>query len=230
MSFMENRSEISICNRALSRIKQVPLTGSLDDAVNQNKHAARECRLWYKTIVRQVLSRHHWGLATERVALVAQTNDREAEWAAAYQPPSDMAFPVMIGPYTSTTGVSYYAGIGYLLASLYGRPLFRYEGGTIYAQLSGAVLDYVSLNLTEQDFNEAVETLIVMFLSAQLARSVAKDDELAERLHDEAVQRMNIEIAQNLNLSQPRYDTRPSEIELARQGIDPWMAPYGLYR
>lgn len=230
MSFMETRSEIAICNKALSRIKQQGLSGSLDDLANTNKHAGRECRRWYKTIVRQVLSQHHWGLATKRVALANVANERTAEWPIAYATPTDMAFPVMIGPYAGGAGVSYYRGLGYLLASIYGRPIFRYEGGVLYSMIEGGVLDYVSFNITEQDFNEAVEGLVVLFLSSELARSIAKDDKLAASLHDEAVQRMNIEIAQNLNLNHPRYDRGPSEVEMARVGLDPTLASYGFYR
>lgn len=227
MSFIETRSDIQICGKALSRIKQQPLSGALDDPVNQNKHAGRECLLWYKTIVREVLTAHHWGLATKRVALVsAPTNPRPAEWAAAYLPPADMAFPVMVGPYSDVAGVSYYRGVGFLLASLYGRPVFRFEGAIIFAAIEGATLDYVSFDLTEQDFNEAVEKLVVLFLASQFARSIAKDDKLAKELHQEGVSEMNLEIARNLNMSQPRYGQFISESEMARGGLDPVLAQY----
>lgn len=222
MSFQEVRSDILICNKSLSRIKQQPLSGSLDDPANLNKHAARECNLWYKTIVREVLTAHHWGLATKRAVLVTKTNDRDTEWLLAYVPPSDMAFPVMLGPFGSTAGVSYYRGLSSLLASIYGRPVFLYEGGTIYSQLDAATLDYVSFNITEADFNEAVEKLVVIFLAAQLARSIAKDDRLAKELHTEGVNAMNIEIARSLNMSQPQYGgTYTTEAERARAGFDP---------
>ena len=228
MSFLEERSDISICNKALSRIKQQPLSGSLTDAANLNKHAARECATWYKSTVRQVLSEHHWGLATKRVALAAAAvNDREAEWPAAYVPPTDMAFPVMVGPYAGTTGVSYYRGLGYLLASLYGKPIFRYESGKIYSVVDGATLDYTSFDITEMDFNEAVESLIVMFLSSHLARSVAKNDKLADELYDQAIRKMNVDIAQNLNMNRPRYDNYASEGELSRAGLSPTLL--GVY-
>lgn len=229
MGFQEPRSEMSVCNKALSRIRQAPLSGSLDDPANQSKHAARECRLWYKTVVRQVLSMHHFGLATVRAPLVTTTNDRSAEWGYAYIPPTDMAFPVSIGPFStaSTAVVSYYVGVGFILASAYGRPLFRYESGAIYALVADASLDYVSFNITEQDFNEAVEALVVLFLASNLARSVAKDDKLGADLHNEATTRLNIEIARNLNMNQPRYGNFMSEAEMARNGFDPSLLQYG---
>lgn len=232
MGFQEARSEISVCNKALSRIYQQPLSGSLDDPGNANKHAARECRLWYKTIVRQVLSMHHFGLATVRAPLVSKpVNDRSAEWANAYVPPSDMAFPVLVQPATGVAStVSYYVGVGFILARLYGRPLFLYQSGTIYSQVADAELEYVSFSITEQDFNEAVEALVVLFLAAVLARSVAKDQKLGAEIHNEATTRLNIEIAQNLNMSQPRYDNVVSETELARAGYDPGILEFGYYR
>lgn len=231
MGFQEPRSEISICNKALSRIFQNQLSGSLDDPGNQNKTAARECRLWYKTIVRQVLSMHHFGLATKRVPLVQNmVNNRSAEWLYSYIPPTDMAFPVMIGPYALSGTVSYYVGVGFVLARLYGKPLFRYEGGVIYSQVADASLDFVSFDITEQDFNEAVEALVVLFLAAVLARSVAKDQKLGSEIHNEATTRLNIEIAQELNVNQPRYDMNVSDAELARSGFDPGILQFEYWR
>lgn len=232
MGFQEPRSAISICNKALSRVKQGQLAGSLDDPANLNKQAARECNLWYKTIVRQVLSMHHFGLATKRVPLVSPPlNDRAAEWAFSYIPPTDMAFPVQVLPMTGVAStVSYYVGIGFVLARLYGKPLFLWQSGTIYSQVAAAALDYVSFDITEQDFNEAVEALVVLFLAANLARSLAKDDKLAADIHNEATTRLNIEIAANLNMNQPRYDNNVGDTELARAGYDMGILEFGYYR
>lgn len=230
MSFLTPRSAIDMCNKALSRIKQQPLSGSLTDPANLNKHAARECALWYPTVVRNVLTSHHFGLATKQVALVSQpTNDRELEWSSAYLAPTDMAFPVLVGPLaTGSVGVSYYRGLGYLLASLYGRPLFRFANKTIYANTPGAVLEYVSFDLTEQDFNDAVEKLVVLFLASNLARSVAKNDDLARELHDEGLKELNLEIARELNMGGPRYGEWMSENEMVRNGLSPTLAGYGF--
>jgi hypothetical protein len=229
MSFQEARSAISICNKALSRIMQQPLSGSLDDSANANKHSARECNTWYKTIVREVLTAHHWGLATVRVQLAsAPSNGRAAEWAYAYLPPSDMAFPVSVGETVSSGAtISYYRGLGYLLAMMRGQPLFRYEGGIFYTNIADTSLDYVTFNLTEQDFNEAVEGLIVIFLASQLARSVAKDHKLAKELHDEGQNKMNLEIARSLNMSRQVYGDYVTESELVRDGADPRLGALG---
>lgn len=219
MSFQEVRTDLSICNKALSRIMQQPLQGNLLDPANQQKLSGRECVRWYKPVVRELLAKHHWGLATRREPLAAIANTRSAEWLAAYQPPSDMAFPVTISPYESASQVSYYTGLGAIYAMLYGRPVFQLVNGTLYAQVANAYLDYVSLNITEVDFNELFENLVVLFLSSKLALSVAKDKAMSDDFKNEAVGEMNLAIAHSLNATQPTYGNKLTESERVRDGF-----------
>lgn len=219
MSFQQVRSEIDICNKSLARIFQQPLSGSLSDPANQNKLAARECNRFYKPVVRTLLEKHHWGIATKRVALTAIANTRATEWAEAYTKPSDMAFPVAISPYVGASQVSYYVGLGFLLGTVSGVPVFRYEGSTIFARMAGAELDYVSFDITEADFTQTFEDLVVEFLAAKLASPVAKDPALAAEIENSAVAKMNQAIAHNLNANRPRYDQYVTEGELARGGM-----------
>ena len=230
MGFQENRSDISICNRALSRIYQQPISGDLDDPQNLQKLSARECNRWYKPTVRSLLTRHHFGLATKRATLIQKAvNDRSTEWAAAYAAPTDMAFPVAIGPYAASVGqISYYRGINFLMAQLYGRPLFRYEANTIYSLLVEATIDYVSYDITEQDFNQTFEDLVVGFLAAELALPLTKSEKLRQARLDEATNLLNQTIAQSLNLTQPRYGDGLTEAEIARSGGDPRMYAFGV--
>lgn len=235
MSFQETRSEIDICNKALSRIGQQSLSGSLLDPANRNKLAGRECALWYKTTVRRLLEQHHWNMATERASLVAVTNSRALEWPYAYAAPTDMAFPVSISPLPSGVAagaIGYYRGVQGLLAKLYNRPMFLYSKGIIYSFQTDAEIEYVSFNITEQDFTQEFEDLVVEFLSAKLARSVAKDTKLAAEYEQQAIKGLNAAIANNLNQQRPRYDMLPSESELARAGVDPWLSGFigtGVY-
>jgi hypothetical protein len=216
MSFQEVRTELSVCNKALAKILQQPLSGSLLDPANQSKSSARNCVLFYKSTVRSLLEAHHWGMATKLAPLVAAvTNARSSEWLYAYQRPSDMAFPVTLTPYSSSQ-IAYYAGLGHLLGVLSGRPLFRYEGEIIYASLAGAELEYVSYDITEADFTQTFEDLVVIFLAAQLATPVAKDRALAKDIYNEGVTKMNSAIAHSLNAQGHRYGDFVSEAELAR--------------
>ena len=228
MSFLETRSDISICNKALSRIGQATLSGTLDDPANNAKLAARECRLHYKGTVRRLLEEHHWNLATKRQVLVENaTNERSLEWPFSYAAPSEMAFPVSLQvPGSSTAPVAYYRGVGGLLAKLYGRPYFTYSGGVLYSYLGPAEVEFTSFDITEHDFTQQLEDMIVLFLAAKLAYSVAKDNTLGNLIKQEAINELNKVYANNLNEQQPRYDQTPSESELARAGVDPWLAGF----
>lgn len=231
MSFQEPRSDISICNRALSTVRQQGLTGSLTDPANSNKYAAQQCVLWYKATVRMLLEKHHWGIATRRTALLATDNTLGGQWTAAFLAPTDMAFPVTVDPTSATTGlISYYRGLGALIGMLYGRPLFRYDNGTIFTMTDQVVLEYVSLNITESDFTQDFEDLVVLGLAARLARSVAKDLKLAEELDGKFLHAINLAIAHNLNQQGPRYGNTVSDGEMARIGIDSGLVGLEFYR
>lgn len=231
MSFLENRSDIDICNKALSRIGQASLSGTLSDPANNAKLAGRECQLHYKSTVRWILEQHHWNLATARQALVeAATNARSLEWGFAYLKPSEMAFPVGIyTPGDATSGsISYYRGLKGLMAMLYGKPLFTYSNGIVYSMLGPAELEFTSLDISEQNFNQQLEDIIVLFLASKLAYSLPKDHRMGNEIKQEALSELNRAIAANLNEQQPTYGNHMSEAEIARNGLDPWIASFGL--
>lgn len=214
MSFMQPRSAISICNAALGRISQQKVSGTLTSPVN---FIASTCAEAYPRVVRTLLEQHHFGLATRRVALVEQTNDRPSEWLAAYAPPSDMAFPVTVLPY-GVGQVQYYPALNGLIAKVNGFPIFLHSGGVIYSIVAWATLEYVSLNITEQDFNQTFENLVITFLASILAEPIVKDRALAKDLYEEGMGKLNWAIAQSLNATQPRYGDMPTETELERGG------------
>lgn len=230
MTFQENRSDINICNKALSRIGQTTLAGTLDDPANNAKQAGRECKLHYKPTVRGVLEAHHWNLATKRGALIETTNTRSMEWPFAYAKPADLAFPVSLNvPGETVAGpVSYYRGLKGLYANFMGHPLFTYSGSVIFSYLSPAELEYTSLDITEQDFTQQMEDIIVLFLAAKLAYSLAKDHRMGNEIKQEAIAELDKAIAGNLNEQQPTYGNTISESELARNGVDPWLYGYGI--
>jgi hypothetical protein len=229
MSFLEPRSDISVVNKALSRIGQVGLSGTLDNPVG-NSNAAREARLHYKPTVRWLLEQHHWNLATKRQTLVETTNNRSIEWGFAYVKPADMAFPVGIyTPGDATAGpISYYRGLKGLFAQLYGKPLFLYSGDVLYSYMGPAEIEFTSFDITEQDFTEQFEATLVLFLAAKFAYSVAKDHRMGNEIRQEAFSELNRIIAANLNEQQPTYGNQMSEAEMARNGLDPWVAGFGL--
>ncbi len=91
MSFKTALSGIELCNRALSRIYEEPIS-----SLETPGKAARECRRWYKPTVGWLLERHHWNLATEITSLAAVANTRTGAWQYAYAKPNDAAFVVGI--------------------------------------------------------------------------------------------------------------------------------------
>ena len=214
MSFAETRSAIAICNHALDRIMQQPITGSLDNPVT---NVARTCARKYKLVVRTLLEQHHFNLATKRTTLVETTNARAGEWIGAFQPPTDMAFPVGFSAFGSAP-VAYYRALGALIGTMGGRAAFSYVGGVIYSNLGVTDLDYVSYDITEQDFTQDFENLVIIFLASELAHPIAKDRNLAKDLYEEGMGKLNWAIAHNLNLQQPTYGNTPTETEITRGG------------
>jgi hypothetical protein len=221
MSFRPSYTDVEICNKALDRLAQSPIT-SLDPPT-PNGTGARSCAIHYKDTVAKLLALHHWNLATKRATLADVTNARDAEWLYAYQKPTDMAFPVAISATAGGTGVQYYRGLGGLLATLAGRPVFLLSGDTLFSNVSGP-LDYVSYDITEADFTPDFEEVVVLNLLAVIAYPITKDRKLAERFAVDAAQAMNMAITNNLNAGNPTYGNRPTEVEMARgAGIGlPW--------
>lgn len=227
MSFKEIASGVTLANRALGMISESKTLSSLDDA----GHNAQAVRRWYKPVVARLLEMHHWGLATVQASLAQQlVNSRSDQWIFAYAAPEDMAFPVSVGPYGGASA-SYYRGLGGLVASLNGRPMFQHHGSTIYSNYSGDV-EYVSYDITEADFTPTFEHIVVLSLASKLAAEIPKDADMAASLAKQAASEMNLAITMNLNAGNPKYGQMISENELVRgTGGSSWdYIPIGLPR
>lgn len=214
MSFKVAISDVLVCNEALALIPAEPITLMAEQSME-----ARECRRWYKPVVAELLEKHHWGLATKRVALAAVANDRRDEWPYAYAKPADMAFPVKMIPVGG--GNPYQGWIardgGYW--SVTGRQLFLQIGGTIYSTIAAGVLEYTSFSITEADFTNLFKRIVSLELAARLCPPIAKNASRTQVLTVQAeAERVRV-IANDLNRSQPTYGNRPTESELARFGI-----------
>ncbi|MDQ3024532.1 MAG: hypothetical protein M3R04_09150 [bacterium] len=211
MTFKTIPSAVELANQALGMVSEGKILTSVDDpGIN-----AEAVRRWYKPIVARLLEMHHWGLATKRSSLVAITNTRSEEWLYAYSTPDDLAFPVGVALLNGSSTVSYYRGLAGLLGMLYGRPIFQYQGGTIYSNLEGD-LEYVSFDITEADFTATFANIVILMLAARLALELPKDFDLSKELEDKATTEINLAITQNLNYGNPKYGMVSSESELAR--------------
>lgn len=214
MTFRPDPSGIAICNRALSRLKQGPIS-DLDPPTPVGV-PSRECARWYKPVVARLLESHHWNLATRRVALTEATNDRTSDWRYRYALPVDVAFPVSLAlPAGTTSNLQYYQGLAGLLATASGRPVFLKSGAFLYTTWAGD-LDYVSYDISEADFNATFENIVELMLAAAMAYAITGSRTREESLRQQATSAMNLAIAQNLNAGNPRYGEFTSERDLAR--------------
>lgn len=221
MSFRPDNGALAICNRALARVGQGPIS-SIDPPIPPNTFS-RACARSYKQVVANLLEAHHWNLATTRLELTELTNDRTGEWVYKYQLPPEVAFPVTFAPLTGVGAVQYYRGLAGLLATMGGRPVFLKAGSTLYSRVAGA-LDFVSYDITEADFTATFAGLVELLLAASIAFEITKSRLREDDLRKQATSAMNIAYTNNLNAGGPRYGDGPSEREWVR-GVDaglPW--------
>lgn len=214
MSFKPAISKVSIFNEALALLPADPVEDPDDIGLEP-----RECNRFYKGVVAALLERHHWNLATKRVALAEITNDRSSTWRYAYAKPTDMAYPVSVidhngVPLKGWSMVDYV----YMLA---GRPLLMQVGGTLYSMVHTASLEYTSFDITEADFTARFKDLVVLHLAAKICHPVIKDDRKAQGLMTQAEFETQRAIASDFNRNSPTYGNNPSETEMVRgAGID----------
>lgn len=211
MSFKPDTSAVSIANMALAMVSETKGITSIDDA----GFNAQAVRRWYKPVVARLLEMHHWGLGTRQSPLTSVTNDRTGEWVYAYATPTDMAFPVGFTLTSGVSSVSYYTGLNGLIGMAYGTPIFRYQHGVIYTNISGS-LQYVSYDITELDFNSTFTDIVVLMLASRLALELPKDADMSATLAKNAQAAINLAMTQNLNAGMPKYGQNSSESELVR--------------
>lgn len=223
MTFKPDISRIAIFNEALALLPSDPIQDA-DEASLE----ARECRRFYKSVVAALLERHHWNLATRRVALAQIENDRASEWGFAYAKPADLAYPVRV---IDLNGRGYFGMIAdhynYLIG---GQRVFMQNRGVFYSLIEAATLEYTSFDITEADFSPIFKDIVVLELAQRICHPITKDGSRAEELATRAEAERSRAIAIDLNRNQPRYGDKPLETELVRgAGIDlNWIGGYPL--
>src|SRR6185312_3129225 len=143
-------SQISICNRALRRIR----AGTIAD-INENSLEAENCRDFYPQVISAALEMYEWSFANQRIQMAeAGTNDRPYEWLFAYTIPANCAQPIRVLPDLASAGIA-------LPQPLPGEPysetwatLNGYEvpyevlDGILYTNAENAWLDYTIADIT----------------------------------------------------------------------------------
>lgn len=203
MSFRVEYSDTILSNRALSRLPEAPIP-NLDFA----SHAARTCKLWYKTVVRALLEAHDWSLAQKREPLAENATNKHPGYLYAYQEPADLAFLVAV-EYPADTGQR---------VVMQSQAQFERMGGLIYSNVANAVGVYTSLDITEIDFSEQFAMAVELHLAARIAVPITKKQDLEDKLARSANAYVNTAIANYRNQQGRTYGHEYSETDATRGG------------
>jgi hypothetical protein len=199
---MPRSPSISVCNIALSEIR-APTVVSLDDGSTE----ANACAIHYDDCLQLLLEYHEWGFATVRSTLAAlDVNDRAGNWLYAYASPSDIASSaVIVDP-----GQVPISGVYYPWPYLWPRPPFALSdfvisGDTVYSNLQGALLQYVSRDIEEEHMPAMFKRALALELASRLAITLRDDRAMKGDLIQQAEAAKRRAMAEDLN-RYPRRD------------------------
>lgn len=209
MSFRTAITDVELCNRALALLPEEPIP-----SMDAGGLAARTARRWYKPTVAWLLTKYHWNLATRRATLATVANTRSDQWNFAYALPADTAFIRGIASADTSEG----AALGYYsaLRNLFQQGQFLRVGQTLYSAIDAAVLDYTSLDVEENEFDEEFANVIVLWLASRFAMPITKKPALQQKYEQSASDAMTLAMARDSNENQATYGNTPSESELVR--------------
>lgn len=202
---MPRAPSIAICNIALSEVR-APLIVSLDD----DQPEARACSVHYDDCLQLLLEAHEWGFATVRSTLAAlDTNDRAGEWVYSYALPRDIASSASI-LWPVQTPLS---GVYYPWPYRWPRPPFALSdfiiaGDTVYSNVNGAVLQYVSRDVSEDRMPAMFKRAVALELAARLAISLLNDRAMKGDFIQQAEAAKRRAMAEDLN----RYPRRDAPV------------------
>ena len=212
--------QLDISNRAIGRIAAKPIASIDEDSLE-----ARECRRFYPSVISSMLEGpQEWSWATQRVLLAEVVNDRTAEWAFAYQYPSNCASPIRVIPDLAALGFSVplplpgepYAEIWPSSAFPDVEAPYIVDANVIYTNEQNATLEYVVNDIANLPVSSLVIKAIVRELAAEIAIPVKKDSALRKDILAEAEVAWERAIADDRNRQPQSYGDYTSETILAR--------------
>jgi hypothetical protein len=161
-------SEVQMCNLALSRIGEEPIS-----AIDEGGNKANLCQTYYTTIRDELLSNHDWGFARKRRALALLSEDAVGRWTYTYQMPVDCLKPrfVEYGGRQDTP--------------------FRIEGDTILTNTEDAVLVYTYRITDTTKFSTDFTVALWTRLAAEICPALGGSNSKAEgiwKLHFKAIE------------------------------------------
>ncbi|KMS62735.1 hypothetical protein [Sphingobium baderi] len=131
----------------------------------------------YQPAIEFLLEDHDYDFATRRVALALVPNNRPNEWQYAYRLPSDLARPLHLLPYSGADTVStvpVYSWIGRNRGMETITP-FRIGGGKLYGNIDGAVLEYATNTVAENQFTAKFARALALELASRVVMPIKKD-------------------------------------------------------
>jgi hypothetical protein len=210
---MPRAPSIAVCNIALAEVRADSIV-TLDDDTPE----ARACLVHYDDVLQTLLEAHDWGFAKVRATLaLLATNDRADEWLYAYEAPANMAGPSRI-IWPLQTPLS---GVYYPWPYLWPRPPFmldRYilDGGVIYANVQGAVFEYVNRDVEEGMMPAQFKRALSLELASRLAITLLNDRAMKGDLIQQAEAAKRRAMAEDMNRFPHRDRPAPDEVALVR--------------
>ncbi len=160
-------SEVGICNSALTKIGAGRIVALDDGSKNANA-----CAELYPKLRDDLLRRHVWNFACERLKLARLAAAPAFGYAYAYQLPSNWLRTVAV----------YVDDAGAVLAD------YRIEGRTILSSAEALYIVYIRVatdpNEMPADFREALAAMLACDLAVPIAQSSSLRQEMADAFRD----------------------------------------------
>jgi hypothetical protein len=210
---MPRSPSISVCNIALSEVRASTIV-----SIDEDSAEAKACAVHYDDCLQLLMETHDWGFARVRANLASlAVNDRPGNWLYAYAIPEDMANATAL-VWPQQTPLS---GVYYPWPYLYPRPPFVFSdyviaGETIYSNVSGAVIEYVSRNIEEARMPSMFKRALALELASRLAITLLNDRALKGDLIQQAEAAKRRAMAEDLNSYPHRDRAVVDEVALVR--------------
>jgi len=217
-------SQITLCNRALARIKAGQIA-----SMSEQSLSAEKCRLFYPETMGDMLEGDHdWSFSTVRVRLAKlATNDRSSEWQFAYQLPSNMAGggAIRVIPDLEAAGLAIPVPLpgepyseAWALNSMYIQTPYDIEGSTLYSNVDSATLEYGISDIAGVNVPNKVITAFALDLASRLAVPIKNDQTREIALQAAARVAWEQAVADDRNRQPQQTGQYVSETILAREG------------
>ncbi|MDP5279911.1 hypothetical protein Q9Q95_13330 [Sphingomonas sp. DG1-23] len=208
-------SRLQIWNMAVGELPDARI-----DTIEEVSIAAEACRDQYQPSLELLLDDHAYDFANVRTTLAVVTNDREQEWDYAYSLPANVARPSHVLPFsaadvsTSRT-FSWYGAMRGFEAIV----PFRIEGGRLYTNQEGAILDHTTTEPSEATFTPKFARALALELACRIVMPVKKDR--ARQLELIRMAEIARERAKADDMNRDRESPRDfvPEVQLARLGL-----------